>query len=131
MHRSGAAAALLGDLLLLLLLSSPRLISDLPLLLLLVDGYALLDVCLEFAALPRGQLVQLEFEDLPAILVDDISDDVDYASLLIRGQLPDVVLQDVLLVKGHGLVRLGRLDGLGDRVVDLLDLPLHLRVVGL
>ena len=104
MHRPGTTAALLGDLLLLLLLSSPRLISDLPLLLLLVDGYALLDVCLEFAALPGRELVQLEFEDLTAILVDDISDNVDDASLLIRGQLPDVVLQDVLLVKSHGLV---------------------------
>ena len=131
MHRSWATAALLGDLLLLLLLSSSRLISDLPLLLLLVDGNALLDVCLEFATLPRRELVQFEFEDLTSILVDDISDNVDDASLLIRGQLPDVVLEDVLLVKGHGLVRLGRLDGLRYRVIYLLDLPLHLRVVGL
>jgi hypothetical protein len=115
----------------LLLLSSSRLISDLPLFLLLVDGYAPFDVCLEFAALPRRELVQLKFEDLSSILVDDISDNVDDASLLIRIQLPDVVLEDVLLVKGHWLVRLGRLDCLRYRVIYLLDLPLHLRIVSL
>ena len=104
MHRTGATAALLVHLLRLLLLSPSSLISDLPLLLLLVDGYALLDVSLELAALPRRELVQLEFEDLTAILVDHISDNFDDASLLIGGQVPDVVLEDVFLVKGHRFV---------------------------
>ena len=131
MHRTGATAALLVHLLRLLLLSPSGLISDLPLLLLLVDGYALLDVSLELAALPRRELVQLEFEDLTTILVDHISDNFDDASLLIGGQVPDVVLEDVFLVKGHRFVGLSRLDGLRDRVIDLLDLSLHLRVVGL
>jgi hypothetical protein len=104
LHRTGATAALLVHLLRLLLLSPSGLISDLPLLLLLVDGYALLDVSLELAALPRRELVQLEFEDLTTILVDHISDNFDDASLLIGGQVPDVVLEDVFLVKGHRLV---------------------------
>ena len=106
-------------------------ISDLPLLLLLVDGYALLDICLEFAALPRRELVQLEFEHLTSILINDFFNNVDDASLLIWGQQAYVVLEDILLIKSHRLVRLRRLDSLRYRVIDLLHLPLRLRIVSL
>lgn len=69
----------------LLLVQSSLLISDLALLFLLVDGDALADVRLQLSALAGRQLVKLELEDLAAVLVDAVSDDVDDASLLVRG----------------------------------------------
>lgn len=95
---------MLGYLLLLLLLSPSSLISNLPLLLLLVNRDALSNISLEFAAFPCRKLVQLELKDFSSILIDHISHNVNDSSLLLWGQLPDIVLQSVFLIKGHRLI---------------------------
>jgi hypothetical protein len=96
---------------LLLLVQSSLLISDLALLFLLVDGDALADVRLQLSALAGRQLVKLELEDLAAVLVDAVSDDVDDASLLVRGQLADVKLKLVLLLEVHWTIVLSAVLG--------------------
>ena len=107
-------------LLLHLLLLPPLLVSDLPLLLLVVDRDAPLHVLLELAALPRRQLVQLELKDLARVLVDALTHDVDDATLLLGRQLGNRVLKVVLLGQVHWLVgNVTATDHLADGVLNL------------
>ena len=87
---------------LLLLLSLPaNLIGDLPLLLLLVDGNAALDVVLQLSALSRGKLVKLKLENLTCIRCQTFLDQVYDATLLLLSQGTDIQLQLISFV-GNG-----------------------------
>ena len=86
---SGGCAGL--QLMLLLLLSLPaNLIGDLPLLLLLVDGDAALDVVLQLSALSCGKLVKLKLENLTCISCQTFLDQVYDATLLLLSQGTDI-----------------------------------------
>ena len=67
----------------LVLLISSLMISNLPLLILLVAGNALIDVSHELAILSQGEIVQVECEVLTVVLVGHATDNLEYASLLI------------------------------------------------
>ena len=112
--------------LLLLLRLSADLVGDLPLLLLLVDGDAALHVVLELSALARGQLVQLELENLPSVGRQALLNKVYDAALLLLGQGSDVQLQLIFLVYVHGLIRVGGGLGEHDVIFDLRLRPLVL-----
>ena len=110
---------------LLLLLSLPAyLIGDLPLLLLLVDGDAALDVVLQLSALSRGKLVQLKLEYLPWVGRQTLLDQVYDASLLLLGQGTDIHLQLVFLIYVHRFIRIGGRLGEHDIILDLSLRPL-------
>jgi hypothetical protein len=103
-------------------------VSLLPLFLFLISLDALLDVLLKLPALARRQLVKFEFEDFSVALVNALSDDFYYASLLLWSEVPDTLLEQGLLVHRHLFVVNGLLCLLNHRV-DLVLSPHILRCV--
>lgn len=101
----GSGHHVLGDLELL----SAHLVCDLALLLFVVVGDAQLHVHLELAALACWEVIQLELKHISARLVDHVAHDLDDATLLLRGELTDEVLEVIFLILGHVLVIQGLL----------------------
>lgn len=102
---------------------APRLISQLSLLLFSIGLNASLHILFEFPALSRWELVQLELEDLSVALVYAFSDDLNYSSLLLGGQLVNVLFQHSFLIHGHLLVADGHIGHLIDHSLDLTLTP--------
>ena len=110
-----------------LLLSIPSdPVSNFPLLLFLIHRQAFLDIILELPALLGWQLIQLKFEDFAAISGETVLHEVNDPSLLLFSEQPDAILELVLLVYVHGLVR-DR--ALLRRLYDVLNLALRSQVL--
>jgi hypothetical protein len=91
--------------LLLLLSISPDSVSNLSLLLFLIDREALLHIILQLSALFGWQLIEFKLKYLPSIGGETILHQVNDPPLLFLSEHADTVFELVFLVDVHGLLR--------------------------
>jgi hypothetical protein len=111
------------------LLLSPRLVGNLALLLFIIVLNALSHIELQLAAFMSWEIIELELKDIVSSLIDHITDNINDASLLLRGQLANKVLQVVLLLLGHALIVDRSIKSLPYKAVDLISLSPILSIV--
>jgi hypothetical protein len=91
--------------LLLLLSVSPDSVSNLSLLLFLIDREALFHIILQLSALFGWQLIEFKLKYLPSIRGETILHQVNDPPLLFLSKHADTVFELVFLVNVHGLLR--------------------------